>query len=303
MPIDTRITLRKLEVLSLVAQLGNYSRAAEHLFVGQPVVTTHIRSLEERLGATLFYRDGREMRLTDAGLVVSAWAEEVLRRTRELDRDLASMSDGTQGSVSMGASMSVGSYRLPAVLSAFRDAHPMSDLRMSIFDTEHAIEDTRNGTLDFCVVVMDAQADIPGMAAEVLGLDEMVLVCAPGALAGARIGLEQLARLPFIDVPSGTVRRTFVDRQLQRLGVPERNVVLQLGHPEAMKRAARKGLGVSLMFRTAVEDELANGVLEEIEIDGVRLRVPIVLVSRRGKTFSPLHSKLIQAIRRELATP
>jgi DNA-binding transcriptional LysR family regulator len=177
-------------------------------------------------------------------------------------------------------------------------------LRLSIFDTEHAIEDTLKGTLDFCVVVTDAVREIPGMDVEVLGYDELVLVGAPGATpSSGRIGIDELAQLPFIEAPSGIMRWAFVDRQLRKLGVPQRTVVLQLGHPEAMKRAAREGLGVSLLFRSAVEDELSSGVLEEVRVDGAKLWVPILLVARKGKTFSPLHTALIQAIREELRNP
>jgi DNA-binding transcriptional LysR family regulator len=109
MALDSRVTLHKLEVFSLVVELGGVSRAAEQLFVSQPVVSAHIRSLEQRVGARLFYREGRHLRLTEAGRAVHGWANDVLTHTRELSRHLDGLSDGTQGSVVVGASMSVGS--------------------------------------------------------------------------------------------------------------------------------------------------------------------------------------------------
>ena len=121
-------------------------RAAEDLFVAQPVVSAHLRSLENRLGgAELFYREGRQLHLTEAGRAVHAWTEDVLTRTRELERHLASLSDGSTGSVVMGASMSVGSYVLPHVLTSFRARHPGAALRLGISSTEHAIEETAVG--------------------------------------------------------------------------------------------------------------------------------------------------------------
>jgi LysR family transcriptional regulator, low CO2-responsive transcriptional regulator len=304
MTLDLRISLRKLEVLSLVVQLGGVGRAADHLFVAQPVVSAHLRSLEERLGTKLFYREGRQMHLTEAGHAVHRWAEDVLTRTRELDRHLGGLSDGRRGTVVFGASMSVGSYRLPPLLTAFRARHPGVELRLGISDTEHAIEDTRTGEFDFAVVVSDAQLELPGMDVEQIGSDDIVLVTAPDGQPRADvIGTDELARLPFIEAPEGIIRRTFVDRQLRRLGVVERNVVLQLGHPEAMKRATREGLGVALLFRSAVRDEIAAGLLREVEVDGIDVSVPIILVSRKGKTFSPLHQALIDEIRAGLASP
>lgn len=303
MTLDLRISLRKLEVLSLVVQLGGVGRAAEHLFVAQPVVSAHIRSLEERLQTKLFYREGRQLHLTEAGQVVHRWAEDVLMRTRELDRHLGGLSDGRQGTVVFAASMSIGSYRLPPILTAFRRNHPEVDLRLSISDTEHAINDTRAGEFDFAVVVSDAQLELPGMQVERIASDEIVLVTAPnGTPCEDVISIAELRRLPFIEAPQGIIRRTFIDRQLRQLGVVERNVVLQLGHPEAMKRATRAGLGVTFLFRSAVREDLEAGVLREVGVDGADVAIPIYIVFRNGKTFSPLHLALVEQIRTGLAS-
>ena len=65
MALDTRISLYKLEILCAVVDHGGVSRAAEQLYISQPVVTAHIRSLEERLGAELFQRAGRGVEPTE----------------------------------------------------------------------------------------------------------------------------------------------------------------------------------------------------------------------------------------------
>ena len=300
--LDTRISLRKLEVFSLVVQLGGVGRAADQLYVSQPVVTAHIRSLEQRLGVKLFYREGRQIHLTEAGLAVHGWAEDVLTRTRELDRHLGGLSDGSQGTVVLGASMSIGSYTLPAVMTRFREQNPRAELRLSISDTEHAIEDTRAGILDFAVIVSEAGLELPGMVAEQVGSDEIVFVTAPDAGPDHdTLTPEELARLPFIEAPVGIIRRTFVDRQLSRLGITDRHVVLELGHPEAMKRATATGLGVTLLFRSAVAEELADGSLRELHVLGADVTVPVYIVRRSGKFLSPLHEGLIREIRAELA--
>lgn len=300
--IDRRISLHKLEVLCQVVEQGGVGRAAEALFVAQPVVTAHVRSLEERLGTKLFYREGRRLHLTESGRVVHAWAQDVLARTRELDRHLAGLSEGSRGSVALGASMSLGSYRLPAVLTAFHRDHPEVELRLSISDTEHAIEDARAGAFDFAVVVADADPGGPGMATELLGHEELVLIAAPEAApAAAEVSPAELAELPFVEAPEGIVRRRFVDRSLKELGVRERDVALEFGHPEAMKRAVRAGLGVSMLFRGAVAEELELGLLREVRIAGAEVRIPVYLVHRKGKEFSPPHLELIGAVRESFA--
>lgn len=297
MPIDPRISLRKLEILSLVVELGGIGKAAEHLYVAQPVVTSHVRMLEERLGTKIFYREGRQMLLTDAGHAVHEWADEVLTRTRELERHLEALSQGTEGSIAFGASMSIGSYVLPHVLTSFRQGHPRAAVRLGISDTEHVLEDTRDGVFDFGVVVAEADLSLPDMTTRQIATDEIVFVAAlDGPDYPAHVDVAQLAGFPFIDAPTGIIRRTFIDQRLRQFGIQERNVVLELGHPEAMKRAARDRLGVAVMFRTAADEDLRRGDLREIVVTGMNVQVPVYLAHRSSKSFSNLHRELIEMI-------
>jgi DNA-binding transcriptional LysR family regulator len=139
------------------------------------------------------------------------------------------------------------------------------------------------------------------MEVEQIGSDELVLVAAPGTGPQADVvSLQELAQLPFIEAPEGLTRRAFVERRLRAAGMVDRNIVLELGHPEAMKRATMEGLGVTLLFRTAVQRELDDGLLREIPMDGVDVVVPITLVYRKGKSFSAVHRRLLDAIREAL---
>ena len=302
MAIDQRITLHKLEVFELVVELGGVSRAADRLFVAQPVVTAHVRSLEQRLGTVLFYREGGRMHLTEGGRAVHSWASDLLRRTRELSRHLDGLSDGTQGSVVLGASMSVGSYSLPPLLSRFREERPLVDIVLNILDTEHAMADTEAGENDFAVVVVEGDPVSRGLSSEKLGDDELVVVAAPaGEPADSRITVDELATLSFVEAPQKLLRRQFVDRQLERIGISDRRVSIQLGHPEAMKRATMAGLGVAVLFRSAVRSELETGRLREIVVEDVSLAGPVYLVHRKDKLFSAVHRELIEAIRIDFA--
>jgi LysR family transcriptional regulator, low CO2-responsive transcriptional regulator len=301
--LDHRISLQKLEVFCLVTELGSVTRAAEQLIVAQPVVTAHIRSRGVRVGTPLLYRDGRRMRLTDAGEAVHAWAAETLARTRAMTRELTGLADGQRGTAVLAASMSLGSYVLPPLLIAFRRERAQAEITLHVSDPEGAIAAAEHGDADVAVVV----AQGPGGAAdqlewEHLGATAVVLVAAPGSPPGGdRVTPADLADLPMIASPRGHVRRTLVDRQLAKAGAEPRNLVIELGHPEAMKRAARAGLGAALLFRDSVTEELARGELREIAIEGVTLSIPVFAVHRRGKRFTALQLDLLATLRGALA--
>src|ERR1700754_2168205 len=123
-PLENRISLQKLEVFCVVVRLGGVRRAAEELFISQPVVSAHIRSLQERLGVKLFRREGRGIALTEAGMRVHGWAMNVLRGRAELDSDLKNLTKGMAGAVNVSSTMLVGSYVLPEILIKFRRQCP-----------------------------------------------------------------------------------------------------------------------------------------------------------------------------------
>jgi DNA-binding transcriptional LysR family regulator len=299
-PLDTRITLHKLEVLALVVEHGSVSRAAEQLFVSQPAVTEQLRSLEARVGQRLFYREGRALRLTEAGEAVHAWAQEVLTHTRSLGRRLDGLSDGMRGSALIAASMSVGSYLLPEALAAFRRRRPNVHLTLEL--TPEALEGTLGGRYDFAVVAFDAEPGAPGLEGELLGEEPLVVVGAPQEVTPlGTVDVADLAAMPFVESPPGLLRRSLVDRRLAQAGIARREVVMELGHPEALKRAAESGLGVTVLFRSAVERELTAGRLAELPVRGLRLSLPIYLVRRRAKVLSAAQEDVAAAIRDHVA--
>lgn len=297
---DNRISLQKLEVFCLVVELGGVGHAAEHLFVAQPVVSAHLRTLQERLGAQLLYRDGRRMRLTEAGDRAYAWATETLSRTRELARELDGLSDGRRGSVVIAASMSIGSYLLPPILSDFRGARPLAEITLNISDPEHATAAAAAGECDFAVLVAEAPPEGPLLSSELAGYERFVLVAPPDAEPNRSIGVAELATLPMVASPRSHIRRAIIDHQLQKFGVDPKNVTIELGHPEAMKRAAQDGLGAVLLFRSSVAAELKAGSLREIQITDADLAVPVFLVVRQRKRLTQIQEDLLVAVREAL---
>lgn len=294
---DKRISLQKLEVLCLVVELGGISRAAEHLIVAQPVVTSHIQSLQKRLGVKLLYRDGHRMRLTDEGERVYEWAAETLSRTRELMRELDGLAEGQRGTVAVAASMTLGSYLLPGVLTEFRQRRPAAAITLSVSDPEHAVNAVEMGQCDFAVVVADAPPTNAGLRTEVIGREEIVLVAAHDYKpAVTSLPVAALEDAPLVSSPAGLVRRSVIDAQIAACGVRPRNTVMELGHPEAMKRATLDGLGMCLMFRSSVARELADGTLREILLEDAELSVPLLTVMRADKRLSPIQRELLEAV-------
>lgn len=295
--MDTRISLRKLEILCLVVELGGVGRAAHRLQVSQPVVTAHMRLLQDRLGVELMHRDGQQMKLTEAGEEVYRWAREILGRSRELARSIEEIAGGTSGTVVVAASMSVGSYLLPGVLGCFVERRPAARVTLHVSDSEDAQRAAESGESDFAVITGGAALPGGALRERRIGSHDLVLVAAQSdGRVGASVTPAELAVLPFVCSPQRRPRRRMIDEVLSQIGVSERRVVLELGHPEALKRVTRMGTGVALLMRAAVQDELRAGALREIEVDGHHLEVPLLMVHRSDKRFTPLQQQLLETL-------
>jgi DNA-binding transcriptional LysR family regulator len=277
-----------------VVELESVSHAADKLWLAQPVVTSHVRSLEEKLGVTLFRRQARRMELTEAGAAVHIWAADVLRRTAEVTRDLDGLADGSRGSITVGASISIGSYALPPMLSAFRRERPSITLKLDVTDYRKVIEDVESSVNDFGVVASPANPASRRLISELIGSDKMVAIAAvDGGPPESKLTREQFTQLPFIEIASHAA----MDRELDRAGIRPHQLVIDLGHPEAVKRAVKDDLGVSVLFRSAVAAELEAGTLRELEIEDVDLSLGVYIVYREGKQLAPVHQELLVRIR------
>lgn len=299
---DNRFSMQKLEVFCKVVDLGGVRKAAEELYVSQPVVSAHLRSLEERFGARLFQKDGRGIRLTEAGEAVHYWAHDVLRGRVELDKNLSDLSSGTAGSVSVAASMSAGNSLITPAVVDFRKQHPDASITLTMSSVEVALDAVRAGRADFCVVATDEVLDAKSFEAELAGEPAYALLVSPNRTVPDPVTATDLASLPFITPPGGLAIRRGQEAALARLGVRNRHVEIELGSAESIKQAVIADLGVALLWRSSAVRELQAGELREVKIAGPPIRDKLYIVQRAGRRLSPLQRRVRRLIKERVAT-
>jgi len=191
--------------------------------------------------------------------------------------------------------MTIGSYVIPEKLVAFRRQAPIGVVSVLTATPRTAIEAIRDGRADFGVSILDPQLDLSGLDIAQVGQDELVLVCRPGGQFDRPLTtLKDLERMPFVAAQGNTARRDIEDAALLKLGAIRRNFILEFGHGEAMTRAVRADVGVSFLFKSSIEEELANGVLKLLEVTGLKIMVPLYIIKRSRKYFSTFQRKLFE---------
>jgi DNA-binding transcriptional LysR family regulator len=296
---DSHLTLQKLEVFCVVADLQSVTRAAEYLCITQPVVTAHIRGLEDKLGTKLVRREGRGIVLTAEGLRVLKWAREVVTRTRELERELGGSTPSGPGRAIVSASMSVGSYLLPGLICDFQLSHPEGFVQLWISNPMVALEAVRAGACDFAVLIVAPEQNLEGLVGQPLWNEPLLLISAVNSQwVRDEAQREQISQLPFISTTNSFVMQQLEEGQLRANGIASRRVVMALGHPEAQKEAVRRDAGVCFLLNSSVQAELARGELRQVKTPGVELSIPIYVVHRKDKEFSQFQLELKQHLER-----
>lgn len=292
--MEPTITLHKLRVFRKVVDRQSLTLAAQELFVSQPVVSAHVRDLENFFGSRLLYQHGRRMLLTEAGAAVYQYVLDVLHSTTDTRSIVRLLDCAEAGSAAIGASETPGAYRLPQRLTQFKMLLPRSEISLDIGAAGEICEATKHGHYDFAVVAGPEPAG--DLHVELFSQEPMALVCAPNyIIAGQRVvNKGVLAHHPFVSLAR---RSNSSDDRLQELGVENPNIVMRLGNVEGLKEAVRGGLGLAVMFRCSVANELASGVLTELQVDGVSEVRPFYLVYNQRKRFSPMQSRLLDFLR------
>ena len=158
------ITFAQLQTLLAVARLGSLTEAARELGTTQPTVSLQLRALGREVGESLVERYGKGVRLTAAGTATQAYALELINGLRALQEKVTGLRGGVIGSLSVGASATLGGYLLPPILSRFRQLFPEVEIRLQVDSPEHIFRDLLANTLD---LVFSIEVEIPkGLVAE-----------------------------------------------------------------------------------------------------------------------------------------
>jgi len=294
--------LRHLQSLCRVAELRNFSRAAEDLFLTQPTVSGHILALEKSLGVRLFDRTGREARLTKAGQILYQFASKVFRLRRDALNALSEFSQGIRGELCLGASTIPGEYILPKLLGKFKREHPHLAVGLKIADTQQIVQEVLKGDVEFGLI--GAKIEHASLQYELFSKDKIVFIGAPDISRTARpkMTLNELFQMPCILREEGSGTRMAVEKMLKKIGknLGHFREIVEMGSTASVKAGVRAGLGFAFISQAAVEEELTQGLVSEIQVEDLEpILRQIYLVSHRGRTLSPLAVRFFRYLRKK----
>lgn len=280
------ITLRQLEIFIAVAETAQVTKASKKLFVTQSAVSMALAELENQLGGSLFDRHGRSLLLNARGRYLLPLSKDIIGQVNNVETIMSERNDKLSGRIEIVASTTLGNYILPYLIGAFRRVHPKVLINMLVMNTNQAEKKILDGSMDIGFV----EGRVSAKELNVLPWfrDELVVLAGPS---------DPVAQQRSFDFSTDLKKAKWIMREQgsgtaaifrEKLGdyYDDVNIVMEMGHPEAVKRAVESGVGVACLSYLTVSRETEHGWLKDIKVKDVDMTRQLTIISRKDKEMN-----------------
>ncbi|MDP9158903.1 MAG: LysR family transcriptional regulator [Acidobacteriota bacterium] len=274
----------QLETFLEVARLSSFSRAAEKRFRTQPAISSQIRSLEDEVGAKLLDRSGGKVSITSSGKLFQKYAEETLDGRKTVLVAIAETERVPRGAIMVGANEGTCLHILPEVFAEFKKQYPNVAVNIKRSDYARILECVIDNSVDFGVISLPISD--PRLTVVLIHRDELVVIAPPkhplAKLKSATVG--EVAKYPLV-VPKLGHTRDGLDGLFRERKLKPR-YAMELDSSELLKRFVAADVGVGLIARSNVQEDVRANVLAAIPMSDAQIRRDLALVFRKDKALS-----------------
>lgn len=292
--------VHQLRVFVSVYKNRSFSKASEQLYLTQPTISDHIKTLEEELECRLFDRLGRTIIPTKEADVLYNHALTILEKVSALKETFSRLKKEISGELVVGASTIPGTYLMPRVVAEFRRTYPSVACRIVIADSREVVDKVLKH--EVLAGIVGAKISNSALVFTPLIDDELIAVASPSLVKEHSLPLDKLVGLPVVLREEGSGTRKEVERILEDRGVDLDTLTIAgiFGSTDAVKQAVKGGLGVAILSRLSVADELKFKTLKEIKITGLQMKRKFYLVTHKKRSLPPVYTLFLEHIKTHL---
>ncbi|MGE7023654.1 LysR family transcriptional regulator [Solibacillus cecembensis] len=278
--------LRQLRYFVAVAEREHISEAAEHLRVAQSAISRQIANLEEELGAPLFERVGRNVKLTPIG---KTFLEHTIVALKAIDfaaKQVEEYLDPAKGTIKVGFPTSLASYVLPTIISAFKKEYPDVSFHLRQGSYKYLIEAVKNRELNLALLGPLPPKDETLNTTVLFSENIHALLPANHLLAKREnINLIELRHDHFVMFPEGYIlHKVAVDACKSAGFVPK--ITSEGEDMDALKGLVAAGIGVSLLPESSLYDSTPRMTVR-IPIANPAIRRNVGIITPTTRVLAP----------------
>jgi DNA-binding transcriptional LysR family regulator len=288
------VDFRDLRYFEVIATEGNLGRAAERLHRTQPALTKCIDRLEEDLGAKLFEKDGRGMRLTAAGEVLVKRTRQMAIMVEETSREMQEYAGGLQGNVRIGCVPTLAEHMMPRVFEQLLAEAPAITVNLTVAMNDNLLASLRDGELDLLVGPM-LETD-PDIVCEQIAEDTMVVMASENhPIFDAPCTLADLLDYKWM-LPARTVAsRLWLDQTFERHGLPRPQVQIEPNVLNAILPILEKTSLLGFVTRFNLVSGRAR--VREVVLAEAQMKRRLGLTYRKNGYLSPAAARIADILR------
>lgn len=264
------MTLKQLKYFQAVAEYGNYTKAAEHLYISQPALSLALRDLEQELKVPLFEKNGRAFVPTHYGKVLDSHAAVIFRELQQALHEISDLASPASGCVTISHISSMNATYIPQLIQAFYNDPENQNIKFNFLEgpSQQVEQNVLQGKCDFGFA---SNPNDPNLFCIPLYDEELVIIVPkenPLANRGS-IRLQEIAHLPFIayDRSCGISRE--IDQLFEHCEI-QRNIVCSVLDNIMITAMVAAGLGAAMVPHRYGEEELGVKRLHIQDCDTTR---------------------------------
>lgn len=249
-----------------LCKIRNYTKTAEILHITQPAVSQHIKYLEESYGVKLFNYSGKLLTLTEAGKTLYDFTLAIQSSSDRI-KLMISRPEDINHPIVFGTTLTIGEYIMPDLLIKLVSDYPKVNITMIVGNTKSLLEKLRDGNIDFAL--LEGHFDKSKYNSLLFSLESFIGVCSANhPLADSKLSFKDIFNERLILREEGSGTREIFEQILYEHNTTMNNFnqFIEIGNISVIKEMVSNNLGITFLYKEAVKDELASGILKKINI-------------------------------------
>jgi len=291
--------IHQLKVFTSVFKNKSFSRASEELHLTQPTISNHIKALEDEFDCKFFDRLGRTIIPTKEAEVLYSKSTEIIEKADALKEAVGQLKKDLTGKLIVGASTIPGVYLMPRIMGEFQKRYPSVSFQILISDSRGIIDSISRHEL--LLGIVGAKIENEQIQYTPFIEDELIVVSSPSMVNQNALTLKDLIGFPMVLREEGSGTRRETEKFLEGRGVSLDSIKIAgiFGSTDAVKQAVKAGLGLSILSKFSVADELEHYILKEIKLTDAQIKRRFYVVTHRKRTLPKAYDAFLKLILEE----
>ncbi|RAL22066.1 selenium metabolism-associated LysR family transcriptional regulator [Thermoflavimicrobium daqui] len=255
-----------LRTFVTVVEERNFTKAAEKLILSQPTVSLHIKQLEVELQTHLLSRSPKHVQITPTGQILYQRAKQIIQLWEKTKEEMGDYLHTLRGFLKIGASLTIGEYILPMILTSYHEQYPYVQLEVVVGNTQEVVQQVRSHQLDLGLI--EGHTQEREVKVSPFMEDEMVFVVGashPLAQQKPNVSLESLQNQVWIAREKGSGTREYMDHLIRKWGLQLKDI-LMISSNQGVKELVSRGIGVTCISRWVVQKEVDRGEMVMLSV-------------------------------------